>query len=170
MSWQGAFFFTDRHSGYELLRVSIPPNHYEISNSGEIVALSGSEGGIHLVHTDTWDTMFLHLGIGRRRGLSFSPDDSLLAVGDADKLLIVDLEQRAIIQEVPVPLVSDVFWFDKSEILIGDRDGLWAKLSLDFGDLQVRAIESLALRPLTRQECATYRIDPCPTLEDLTRR
>jgi hypothetical protein len=159
----GAFFFTDRDTGDELLRISIPPTHMEVSNGGGTVALSGSEGPIHLVHTAAWDTTVLDLGIGRRRGLSFSPDDSLLAVGDEDELSIIDIERQEIIQEVPVPIVSDVFWFNQSEILIGDRNGLWAKLSLDFDDLRDRAVESVALRPLTDQECITYRIDPCPT-------
>ncbi len=112
----------------------------------------------------------LDLGVGRRRGLSFSPDDSLLAVGDEDELLIIDIERQEIIQEVPVPLVSDVFWFSESEILIGDRSGLWAKLSLDLDDLQQRATESVRLRPLTEQECLTYRIDPCPTPHEIRSR
>jgi hypothetical protein len=159
----GAFFFTDRDTGDELLRISIPPTHTEVSNGRDTVALSGRQGPIHLVHTATWDTTVLDLGIGIRRGLSFSPDDSLLAVGDEDELSIIDLEKQEIIQEVPVPVVSDVFWFNQSEILIGDRNGLWAKLSLDFHDLRDRAVESVALRPLTDQECITYRIDPCPT-------
>lgn len=57
--------------------------------------------------------------------------------------------------------------FDQSEILIGNRNGLWARLSLDLDVLLDRAVESVALRPLTEEERVAYHIDPCVTVEDL---
>lgn len=42
-------------------------------------------------------------------------------------------------------------------------------MSLDFDDLRERALESVALRGLTDQECLTYHVDPCVTIEDLRR-
>ena len=163
----GAFFFTDRSTQEELLRIPIPPNHFEASNTGSAVALSGTEGPIYLVDTERWDTAVLDLGIGRRRGMSFSPSGALLAVADEDEILFVDLEMREIVQEFPIPVVSDIHWINESEIVIGDRHGLWARLSLEFDDLIGRALDSLEVRPLSEQECLTYRIDPCPTLDEL---
>ena len=65
---------------------------------------------------------------------------------------------------MPFGLVSDIHWIDDSTIVIGNRDGsLWARVSLDTAALVERAREAVAGRPLTAQECTTYRIDPCPT-------
>jgi hypothetical protein len=96
------------------------------------------------------------------RGLTFSPDDTLLAVANLDEMLIVDLARREIIQEIPLPLVSDFHWIDESTLLVGNRPGLlWGTVSLDIDQLVARAKAAVADRPLTAQECATYRIEPC---------
>ncbi len=163
-----AFVFFDRESEEELLRVPLEARSYSISNDGRTVLLSPGQDTLTLVDTSTWETTVLDLGLGRTRGTSFSPTDSMLAVANEDDVLIIDIARREIVQEVPFGLVSDIHWISDTEILIGNRDStLWGTLSLDTGVLVDLTRAAVADRPLSPQECTTYRIDPCPTLEDL---
>ena len=70
------------------------------------------------------------------------------------------------IQSVGVPRASDVYWLSADEILVGTSDGSWATVSLDVQNL-IDEVRASMLRGFTPQECLTYRIDPCPTLEDI---
>jgi hypothetical protein len=89
-----------------------------------------------------------------------------LAVADEDEVFIVDIARREIVQEVPFALVSDIHWISDSEILIGNRDGsLWGTLSLKTEVLIELAGAAVNDRPLSLQECSTYRIEPCPAAE-----
>jgi WD40 repeat protein len=160
------FVFLDRESGDELLRVPMEARGSSISNDGRTVVLSPGRETLTLVDTLTWEIITLDLGFGRMRGVSFSPTDSLLAVADEDEVFIVDIARREIVQEVPFALVSDIHWISDSEILIGNRDGsLWGTLSLKTEVLIELAGAAVNDRPLSLQECSTYRIEPCPAAE-----
>ncbi len=49
---------------------------------------------------------------------------------------------------------------------MGTRAGEWVSISLNPNNLISDAKAGL-FRSFTDQECLTYRIDPCPTLEEL---
>lgn len=83
-------------------------------------------------------------------------------MGADEVLLIVDLEQRAIVQEMPVAGVSDIHWIDSDTLLIGSQFGVWATVSLDPLAIGSVALESLT-RGYTTEECAAYGINPSPT-------
>jgi len=55
---------------------------------------------------------------------------------------------------------------DEETLLIGTNTGLFGRISISTGDFVESTRVSLR-RSFTAQECAIYRIDPCPTLEDL---
>ena len=72
-------------------------------------------------------------------------------------------------QSIPLPSVSDIHWFDESTVLVRGTDGLWARVSIKTRDLITLATANLT-RSFTAEECATYRIDPCPTFEEIRSR
>jgi hypothetical protein len=153
----------DRPTRAELARFTAISPRTQISNSGERIAQADG-ASIMLIEVGSWDaeTIEFDTDFGRVRGMGFSPNDRFFAVGADDALFIADLEQRVIVQELPVAGVSDIHWIDDGILLIGSKTGVWATVSLD-----PLAIGGIALETLTRgyttEECATYGIDPCPT-------
>ena len=162
----GNFAFLSRATGEEFFRLDAQSGVPEFSNDGTTVALRPDGRTIVMIDTQRWNSTELDLGFGRMRGLTFSPDDSLLAVADEDEILIVDLDRSEIVFEIPVSLGSDIHWIDRQTLLVANRSGsLWGVVSLDVDVLIERSLQSVANRPLTSQECVTYRIDPCPSPE-----
>ncbi len=101
------------------------------------------------------------------RGIGFSADERFLAVGR--DLSIVDLELGAIVQSFPISGVSDVHCLYDATLLIGTSTGVFAAVSRDLDQLGDIATAGLT-RSFTAEECATYGIDPCPTLEEIRSR
>lgn len=74
-------------------------------------------------------------------------------------------------QSIPLPSVSDIHWFDADTVLVGGSglggtEGMWARVPLKISDLISHARDSLT-SGFSAEECDTYRIDPCPTLEEM---
>ena len=65
-----------------------------------------------------------------------------------------------------LPGVSDFHWVDDDTVIVGTNNGVFGKLLLSTEDFLARTRAGI-LRTFTDRECATYRIDPCPMLEDL---
>lgn len=101
--------------------------------------------------------------------MAFGPEDRLLAAGDESGIHIIDVETGQIIQSVPLPGVSDFHWIGDDNLVIGTNDGFWGTIDLDTSELIQSAREALT-RSFTDQEWATYRIDPCPTLDEMRSR
>jgi WD40 repeat protein len=157
----GDLVFKD-DNGNEILRL-LGGGRPEVSHDGRLIAIRPTARTIALIDTATWETTDLGLEFGRMRGLAFGPDDSMLAVADEDQIHIVNIPEQLVVQEIQIALVSDFHWIDDSTLLMGDRAGsFWGLVSLDVDVLIDRARQAVADRPLTAQECATYRIDPCP--------
>jgi hypothetical protein len=136
--------------------------HAQFTTTGSVAAVGIADGAVTIVDLVSWEERVLDLGFGRIRGLAFGPDDNYLAVGDESDLHIVDLRQNVLLQSIPIPFVSDVYWINDKTIALGTREGLWGTVSLDTTDL-VEASRASLRRTLTAQECLTYRIDSCPT-------
>jgi hypothetical protein len=68
--------------------------------------------------------------------------------------------------EVPMPSVSDVHWIDADTVLVGPNTGIWATVPLRTQDLIASARDGVT-RGFSNAECNTYRIDPCPTLDEI---
>ena len=101
----------------------------------------------------------------RVRGLAFNPDGSKLAIGDVSGLYVIDTFTWQVVQQVKLPNVSDIHWIDDETVVVGTATGLFGTVSLSTDRLLADVRASL-LRSFTDQECRTYRIDPCPTLEE----
>jgi WD40 repeat protein len=102
----------------------------------------------------------------RHRGLAFNPDGSKLAIGDASALYVVDTATWQVRQQVKLPSVSDIHWIDDETVVVGTSTGLFGTVSLSTDRLLADTRAGL-LRSFTVEECTSYRIDPCPTLEEM---
>jgi hypothetical protein len=67
---------------------------------------------------------------------------------------------------IPIPSVSDIYWLDDKTMVIGSKNGVWGRISIDANELVASAQRNL-VRGFTNDECAIYRIDPCPSLEEM---
>ncbi len=156
----------DRSSGEILWEAPTSVVHTGAHSETGLLWVFGADGLLTRLDPSTWEETGLDLGLGNVRAISFSPDASLVAAGDQDVLKVFDVPTGSLRHSIPIGGVSDVFWLSNDRIVIGTNSGLWAELSLDPEDLIAASLDSVT-RPLTADECAFYRIDPCPTLEEL---
>ena len=158
----------ERTTGEELARLSAPTTpRREISETGGTIAiLADTLTGLTVVDTDTWETSLVEFDLGNVRGLAISPDETKVALGDENGLHILDLDSGVLAQSIPLPSVSDIHWFDSDTVLVGGTDGIWARIPVRTSDLISIAKDNVT-RGFSSQECATYRIDPCPTLDEI---
>jgi WD40 repeat protein len=115
----------DAESGEELLRITdiINPQSVDWSPSGDLFAVSGSEGFVHV-----WDVInkkeFAKISgtLGWAEHLTFSPDgERILAAGEDNKLNILDLTETSL--SIPMPMcgwISIAAWSpDGDQITFG---------------------------------------------------
>ena len=175
-SWLGAFDgqsvrFVQRGTLDELWNGgSIVPNVDEISPSISYAAFADwSALKVHIVDLRTWDVRSNDVDPGRVRGLSFNDSETLVAVSSTESLTVYDIATWERVASVPIPGVSDVHWFDDENVAIGTWDGEWSRLPLR-GDELIRATRNSLQRSFTDRECTAFRIEPCPTLDEIRSR
>jgi DNA-binding SARP family transcriptional activator/WD40 repeat protein len=111
--------------------------------------------------------------------LALSQDGTRLASAGGDGVVRVwDVETRALLHEIPLPQVGNAAGFDSGAAgvdFVGDESHLLVA-GLHTGELQrvttdteelLEIAQSRVTRGFTDTECTTYRIDPCPTLEEI---
>ena len=160
----GDLVVEDRASGIELARVIAPANIQVSATDSTIVIWN--ELGLQILDTATWETRSLELDVARVRGLSVDWERDRFALGDENGLHVFDLNTGELLVDVPMPSVSDIHWLDQDTVVVGTNNGLWVKVPLRTDDLVTSAAAGVT-RGFTDAECVTYRIDPCPTLEEI---
>lgn len=104
--------------------------------------------------------------------LALSPDGTLLASSGMDGFVRVwDVMTHALVDEILVSSddrgVGGVAFIGPSHIAAADTSSGELQLFTIDGDELVDLARSRITRAFTATECATYRIDPCPTLDEL---
>jgi len=145
-----------------------PDGTPEASPSLDLMAvISGRRVTILGISSDgSWTEIASITTDDRVRGLAFNSDGTKLAVGDSSTLYVVDTTTWLVAQQVKMPNVSDIHWLDDETVVIGTGTGLLGTLSLSTDRLLAETRAGL-LRSFTDEECVSYRIDPCPTLEEM---
>lgn len=100
--------------------------------------------------------------------MAFNSDESTLVLSGSSAMRFVDLELGELIRELPIGDASDFHWIDDETILFGNRDGLWATVTLDPQQLAAETLSNLT-RGFTPDECDRYAFDPCPETVDAVR-
>jgi WD40 repeat protein len=142
----------------------------DVSSNGELVALfSWDSGELTVYDTGTWQPITSFFP-GSNRGISFSPDGSKILIAQNDGYVrIWDTHAGTELFRIPLLGASDGYWLDETHIVIGAATGLWTTITLDLDELKDLAVSRLT-RGFTAEECETYRIDPCPSLETIKSR
>ena len=160
----------ERGSGEVLYRSKHPPAVQQVSNALDRLAIwFGGEPRVTLIDFETWESVDLQVQADRIRGLAFSPDDAALAVATPDNVLFYDVATGDLALSVPIDGVSDLHYLSDDAVVVGTATGQWMSISLDPADL-VASVRSELRRSFTAEECVRYRIDPCPTLEQIKSR
>ncbi len=153
----------------------------QLTTDGRFV-IGNSGGGLRqavVIDTQDWSEVARWDAHNSRiRGVAISPDDERLVTTSEDGVVrIWDLtavwagtagESQAppLLDEIPIGIASDAHWIADSELGIALRNGAWTIVSLDPTRLVEDALDRVQ-RSFTPTECQAYRIDPCPTLEDM---
>jgi WD40 repeat protein len=154
----------DRETG-EVLHSALDGEKLQVSPSRRLIAYQ-QPTRIAVVETDSWTEVTSFSFSGRARGLAFNHDETRLGIGAIETAFVLDIESGLVVQRVNLPGVSDFHWIDDETAIVGTNDGVFGKLTLSTDDFLAKTREGL-LRTFTDRECATYRIDPCPTLDEM---
>jgi hypothetical protein len=160
------FVAIDRETGEKVAGIPVQQGNHGFSLDKSMVAFSEPEG-IVVIQLGTWETTTIPAEIDRARGFGFSPSGRLLAIGDENKIVVLDIELGRPVQEIPIGGASAFHWFDEETFLLGTRvPARWLKVSLDVSGIVDAALTGLT-RGFTEAECFEYGIDPCPSLEEI---
>ncbi|MDH3308035.1 MAG: hypothetical protein OEO77_11020, partial [Acidimicrobiia bacterium] len=152
--------------------VTVPGRIVESDRTGAFLAVEDGPGHVTVLDTSNGEVVTeFEGGTGRVRGLAFSPDGSLFMTSATDGFVrIWEVSSGTEIERIPLGGDSgDGYWIDDDTIAIGTFEGVWTNLDIGLDSLLDLARSSL-LRSFTEQECLTYRIDPCPTLDEMRSR
>ena len=119
-----------------------------------------------MVDMTTWDIWFFPIDLGRVQAIAVESDLRRLALGDENGVHVYDLDTGEQLESIPVPGVATIHWINGDRVLVGTQSGAWATVSLLDDDL-IASARAGVTRGFSPEECATYRIDPCPALQDI---
>jgi WD40 repeat protein len=156
----------DRETGEEIAVLETGDMRYRESSVELGLIAGGRDGNVSLIDLDDWSLIRFDADFDRVRRLAFSPSGELLVVGGENVIVIVDVATQEQIRTLPIEGTTAYRFLDEHTLLIGGGGPQWFSISLDPGDLASDAAAGLT-RSFTERECRTYRIDPCPTLEEL---
>lgn len=142
----------------------------EFSPDGSFLAAgTGNAQSLLVYDAETWE--FDNLGSQGSWVVStaVSPDSSRVATVTEDgQIWIWDVASMSVVQKLSLPTPPDVFravFLDDETILVQSAEEI-VTLFLD-GDRLLDVARSRLTRSFTADECATYNVDPCPTLEEI---
>ena len=163
------FAIWDRTTGELISQIDAAINSHAVSRLGDEMLLLRPDG-IVLFDIVSHEATFVELDVDRVRARAFSPSGDLLALGDENFVLIVDVEEQQVIRRLPIAGASSFWWFDEETFLVGTAfPARWVSVSLDVAGLDQAGRDSVT-RSFTDAECSEYRIDPCPTLDEIRSR
>ena len=140
----------------------------EVDRSGRLIAMNDRPGGFTVFDGATGEVVASAAGTEARvTGFGFSPDSTRLATTTSEGFVRVwDLQTQEELDRIPVDSPNDVLWIGDGSMMVGTSTGEWRRLVLGFDEVLAAARNQLH-RGLTEGDCRTYRIDPCPSLEEL---
>lgn len=149
------------------------PSNIEFTADGKRVVLNDQGQNLYVVDTSRWEIVRTLKG-GHQASLisdiAVDPSGQWVATAGRDGISVVwDIEsgeevQRFDFSATPLGL-RNVEWVDEDTLLLGTRS--WAAQMTVDPDILIDHARQRLTRSFTEAECATYDIDPCPTLGEL---
>jgi WD40 repeat protein len=156
----------DRSTGEEIAVLDTGDMRYRESSTELGLIAGGRDGNVSLIDVDDWSLTRFDADFDRVRRLAFSPSGELLVVGGENVIVIIDVDTREQLRTLPIEGTSAYHFLDEDTLLIGGGGPQWFTISLDPSDLASNAAAGLT-RSFNERECRTYRINPCPLLDEL---
>jgi WD40 repeat protein len=142
----------------------------EFTPDGSLLVAAGSDGDIALFDTSDWRRAAIRAHQGSVLDVAIDPEGTLIASAGGDGFVRMwDLASRSLVTEIEfdVDEMANVEFIDDTHLLVTSGLGSEAiVITLDPLELLAIARERLT-RTFTAAECATYVVDPCPTLEEV---
>ena len=157
------------------LITDLPPRPWRLSREwsadGRHLFLGRLDGFVSIVDSFTWaEVGEWKAHDANNRGLALSPSGEVLATtGEDDSVALWDVtvDPPTLIDILPFDFPSDAVWIDDDTLGVALADPpAWAVVHVSDASFRIEVLDSLS-RSFTAEECITYRIDPCPSLEEL---
>jgi WD40 repeat protein len=109
--------------------------------------------------------------IASPKSVALSPDGRTLSTGESDgSVRVWDAVTGQLLQQMQFgSQAQGVAYMDDTHLLVTPQTGNLLVMTIDPTEL-VDTVRASVTRPFTATECATYDIDPCPTLAQSTSR
>ena len=138
---------------------------------GRHIVASDTTLGIVTVDAETWELVGEPLPghTGGSRAIDVSSDGSLVVSGSSDGVVRVsDLATGELIQAFSIgnTTITVAEFIDEQHLLVMGQEGPALVMTIDVAEL-IEIASSQVTRAPTPDECATYHIDPCPTLAQI---
>jgi WD40 repeat protein len=162
------WYAVERGSGEitELGLVDLNPSTAAVLPDGDLLVAT-LFGRVSVYDPETWTPSASFDSGNSIRAMAVSEDGSRIALlGDDGLIQIYDVASGAQLQRLTIADVAGMVWMDEKTLGVLTINGAWSHQPLDLADLLTVARQQLS-RSLTDQECSTYRIAPCPTLEEV---
>ncbi|MEN8238552.1 MAG: WD40 repeat domain-containing protein, partial [Actinomycetota bacterium] len=100
--------------------------------------------------------------------LDVAPNGNLVATATFDKAVrIQTLDTHELALEVTLDVKAEnIEWLNENHLMVILQDGSVLVFTVDSDELQ-QIVRSRLTRGFTEEECASFSIDPCPTLEEI---
>jgi WD40 repeat protein len=141
---------------------------------GSLLVAGDFLGNVVLIDTDTWEVrsqFSAHQGQGVHH-VSVSPSGNLIASAGDDGVRVWNIADESLRTEVAfnVDAIRNVMFIDDTHVLAVPRwENIGLVVTLDPSEL-ARLANQRITRTFTEVECATYGIDPCPSLAEIKNR
>jgi len=156
----------DIESGEVLYRLERMVSDMEASPDRRLVASVRNLLSVVVTDTSTWEEIATVATDNRVLSVAFNADGSRLAIADLTTVRVLNVATGTVVQQLGLPGVADIHWLDDDTIVVGTTTGSFGTVSLSTEEF-LKATRERLRRSFTEQECTTYRIDPCPTLEEM---
>jgi WD40 repeat protein len=100
--------------------------------------------------------------------LDVAPNGNFVATATFDNTVRVQtLDTHELVLEVKFDAkIENVEWLNENHLMVILPDGSVLVFTIDTEELK-QIVRSRLTRGFTEEECATYDLDPCPTLEEI---
>jgi WD40 repeat protein len=142
----------------------------EFTPDGSLLVAAGSDGDLALFDTSTWKKDSIPAHQGSVMDVAINSTGTVVASAGGDAFVRVwNIADQSLVTEIEfdVDEMANVEFIDDTHLLVTSGLGSEAiVITLDPLELLAIARERLT-RTFTAAECATYVVEPCPTLEDV---